>query len=842
MRIQHLQTNHMTNPMGYVLNGLHFSWTVEDTEGTTDQYTRIVIAKDEQFDNVLFDTGKLPNLGHPYFEPEYNLKPDRRYYWRVTIRTDINEECTSDTAWFETPVAGEWKADWIRAVGDTQAMPRIYKNIEVGKGLRRAVIRCCGYGLYECSINGQKTGSEYLMPGYYSYDLLNQYQTYDVTQELKSGSNQISFILGNGWYKGRFVFEGGYTNLYGDELKLIAWLQLQYEDGTEENIYTDDSWQAEESSIYENGIYDGERIDTTAPGKALKTAIVSGSRELAGRSNVPLTITESIPVKTIITTPAGEMVIDFGEAVTGWVEVLLPKDTKADFVLQYSELLQNGCFYNDNLRTAKAEFVYKGVSDGEYIRPHFTYYGFRYIKVTGLDKVTPDMFIARRIMSQLEPAGTLVTSNEKVNTLIDNALRSQKCNFIDMPLDCPQRDERMGWTGDISVFARTASYQMDCTAFLVNYMRNLHLEQEKLHGAVPFFVPLPKVTPYEGINPFLVTAGACVWGDAATIVSWEMYLHTRDKKLLKEFYPVMRDWVRFIEDRVRINEKPYLWQNDRHLGDWLALDNGNINNPIGRTDQGFIASAYFYYSTTLCAKAAKELGFECDYSCLTRLAAHIKEAFIKEYFDNNGELTTEKTQTAYALAIHFGLYDDRHKQVLVNGMKKAFQEYNGHLSTGFVGTSVLCSALSGMGLNDMAYGLLLNEEYPGWIHEVNLGATSIWERWNSLDDNGNISSNGMNSLNHYAYGCIVGWMYEYMCGYTWQEDGELIIRPMPDAQIANVNSSYISPYGKVSVSWEYQTNNKVLYDIVIPFQGRVKLELPDGSVHTLTAGRYVYIA
>lgn len=680
------------------------------------------------------------------------------------------------------------------------------------------------------------------MPGYYSYDLYGQYQTYDITEMLGMGTNEIAFILGNGWYRGRFVFDGGYSNIYGTELMVTAYIRIEYQDGSIEEIKTNQDWKACESYIFENGIYDGEVINTEHDPKELKLKTIDSDIDLKPRNNVPLRIEEEIQVKEIIMTPTGEMVLDFGEAITGWVEVKAENNTKYDFSLLYGEVLQNGNFYNENYRTAKSRFQYTGKAKEEWIRPHFTYYGFRYVKIVGLRHIEARMFKACRLMSSIEKNGHIVTSNHQVNQLIENALRSQKCNYIDIPLDCPQRDERMGWTGDVTIFARTAFYQMDSTAFLLNYMRNLRKEQVKLGGAVPFFVPKPKIEIHEGINPFLVTAGACTWGDAATIVPWEMYLHTQDISILTEMYPVMKDWVQYVEKRTWENDVPYLWQNDSQLGDWLALDNGNINNPIGQTDHGLIASAYYYHSVCLCAKVAKILDVKDDYCQWEELKTCIKRAFIKEYLTETGKLKSTKTQTAYALILYYDLYNPNQKENLKDELQQQISNNHGYLNTGFVGTSVLCGALTKAGLNHMAYQLLLNEEYPGWLHEVKLGATSIWERWNSLEEDGSISGTGMNSLNHYAYGCIAGWMYEYMCGYTWDEEGQMMIQPHPDKRIQYVQSSYSGPNGKIDVSWKYLQDGRVQYDIGIPFQDEVIVKLPDGECRRLETGQYSFVA
>ncbi|MBQ6888186.1 MAG: family 78 glycoside hydrolase catalytic domain [Lachnospiraceae bacterium] len=840
MKIGNLKTNHIVNPLGYQMEYLHFSWQVTESEGKTDAWTRVCIAKDEAFQELVYDSGKIERYGVPYYEPELIPEAETRYYWYVEIESDANEQVRSEIAWFETALEkGSWKAEWISAGREEEAMPCLYKKFSVNKPVKTARLYCCGLGLYEAYLGQDKIGKEYLLPGYHSYDLLNQYQTFDVTKKLEEGEHTLSFILGEGWYKGRFAFEGGYENLYGDRKMLTAMLNITYVDGSTEQIHTDKTWKAVQTEILSNNIYDGEVIDRNRKTETLSVEVVNGpTNRLMPRLNVPIKKVEEFKVKEIIQTPTGDMVLDFGETITGWVEVF--GNGKLDFALQYAEHMQGGELYRENLRTAKSEFKFKGNAEKEWLRPHFTYYGFRYVKVCGLAEIKENDFKAFRLMSDMDITGSIETSNEKVNKLIENTLRSQKCNFLDIPMDCPQRDERMGWTGDIAVFARTASFHMYTPAFLHHYMMNLKEEQKLWKGAVPFFIPKPKPIPHEGINPFFVTAGACAWGDAATIIPWELYLHYQDKNMLTQHYPMMCAWVEYITSRTLENEKKYLWQNDRHLGDWLALDNGNIHNPIGKTDMGMIASAYYYYSTILCSKAAEVLGKTEDSVKWRKQAANIKEAFIQEYLDKEGNLRTEKTQTAYAILLYMGLYREEQEKALAEGLKSALQEYDNHISTGFVGTGMLMQALSKCGLLEEAYGLLLQEDYPSWLREVNLGATTMWERWNSMDDDGTIDGHDMNSLNHYAYGCVAGWLYEVMCGFSWNEKGEFYISPMPDSRFSKVTGKYRMVYGECVVSWNYQETGEFKMMVQIPFQAKLKVILPGGEERLLEAGIYFF--
>lgn len=839
MNIQNLKTNHKTNPLGNYMEYLLFSWTVTGADAETDAYTRIRIGHDDELSVLLYDSGELENYGLPYYYAEFSPEYATRYYWTVEVKTTKGTIAVSEPAWFETALAPDgWKAKWIGA-NEGEAMPYLYREFEVKKEVKSARLYCCGLGLYEAYLDGEKIGGEFLAPGYHSYDLFQQYQTYDVTELLSFGKNTLGFLLGEGWYKGRFVFEGGYENLYGERKMVTAMLCMEFADGSKTMICTDEYWKGKESSILKNNIYDGEWIDRTRLKKDLPVEVLEASFDkLTARRNVPMKKVAKYPVKEIIHTPKGDTILDFGEAITGWVEVY--GRGEMNFKLQYAELMQEGEFFTENLRTAQQIFSFQGAAEGEWLRPHFTYYGFRYVKVTGMNALRAEDFVAYRLMSEMEKSGFVETSNEKVNQLFANTVRSQECNFLDIPTDCPQRDERMGWTGDIGIFARTASFHYHTGAFLDYYMINLQKEQSLTAGAVPFFVPRPKPKAHEGINLFLITEGACTWGDAATIVPWELYLHYQDKKMLCRHYVAMQEWVKYIRKRTTENRVPFLWQNDRHLGDWLALDNGNLHNPIGKTDMGLIASAYYYYSVKLCKKAANVLGKEKDAEEFAKEEANIRTAFLKEFLDESGDLKVEKTQTAYALLLYFGLYEEEKKQVLLDGLQAQLREYQGHLSTGFVGTAFLLQALAENGLEKEAYELLLTEEYPGWLREVNLGATTTWERWNSLSEDGTISGDGMNSLNHYAYGSVAGWMYEDMCGFRWDDAGVMYLKPIPCSQIKRVKGSYRTVYGELSLEWKYEDNLwSVMVDV--PFQMQTKLILPWGEEHLLKAGSYQFV-
>lgn len=838
MYISRLRVNHKKNPLGFNLAKIHLSWEVKAVCGKWAVETRIIVSESSNMEKLVYDSGVQENYHENQMLVSFDLKPRTRYYWQVEVKDDKGDCSKSNPAWFETGKLQEsWTAKWIGTEENEKRMPLLYKEFELKEKPESVRWHVCGLGLYEAYVNEKKAGREFLMPGYHCYDSFLEYQTLDVTELLSQGKNKIAVLLGEGWYKGRFGFDGDYRNLYGNQKKCIGELHIRYANGQEECIVTDSSWKAEESSICENGIYDGEHIDETLEHKMLSVEEIEETRPLVERFNPRIhKVEEFQPVSVKQEDEA--LLLDFGETVTGWVEITGAFETGQKVMMQYGEVLQKGRFYRDNLRTAKAEFTYVSKGKGETIRPHFTYYGFRYVKIKGLNPEKEYKFIAYRIMSDIERTGWVATDHDKVNHLLENTLRSQKCNFLDIPTDCLQRDERMGWTGDAGIFASTACFHMDSGSFFHHYMKNMQAEQEKCNGAIPFFVPRPKVKKEEHTNPFYLDSGAAVWGDAATLIPWRLYQFYGDKAMLEEQYPVMKAWVDYEYERTKENEIPYLWQNDRQLGDWLALDNGNINNPIGKTDSGFIASVYHYWSTKMVKEAAESLGLE-ESKVYAEREKEIRNAILNYYFPDK-KFCLEYTQTACALLLYLKLYPEGEREVITAKLAELLKKNNGHLNTGFVGTPILCMALSENGQNQLAYDLLLNEDYPGWLHEVNLGATTVWERWNSLEEDGSISGTGMNSLNHYAYGSIAEWIYRYMCGLNPSigEAVKMTIYPMPDQRLKKAEGSWRSVFGKYVCAWNWKSEQEVVCNIEVPFNANARFILPDGTEEILDCGKY----
>lgn len=840
MNVFHLRVNHLKNPLGYDLGIPYFSWKTESDLSQKQAAAQLIIAVDPDFSEICFDSGKadLDSLGT---KAAFRMEWGHRYYWKVQVWGDRGDTAVSETAWFELGVSkeGPGGTQWITADFGKQH-PLFRKTFDVCGELSRARLYVYGLGLYEAYLNGKKVGDEYLTPYCNDYDSWQQVQTYDITGMIKQGKNALGVMLGNGWYKGRIGYDNWENPLYGEEFVLYSITELSYADGRKEWIRTDESWLTAPGPVMDSGIYDGEIYDANQeiPRWAeadcdypdWQPAKLFGKRflGLSDRLSPPVLVHERLKPVEVIHTPAGETVLDFGQNMTGWVEVQLDLPKGKELRLQYGEILQNDCFYRDNLRTAQAEYTYRSNGTPALVRPHFTFYGFRYVKVEGVENVCPADFTACVLHSQLKQIGRIETSNPKINRLYLNTVWGQKGNFLDVPTDCPQRDERLGWTGDTQIFSGTGCFHMDSAAFYHKFMVDTMKEQGKFGGSVPYVVP--QMIRSDG---FPVPAGSCAWSDVATIVPWNCYLHYGNKGMLEKQYRCMRDWVDYIYEQDEADGGRRLWQTGFHLADWLALNSptGDYDDRLGGTDMHYVASAYYYYSTSLTAKAAKVLN-RPEAGWHETLANEIKAAFQKEYFTPDGMLKVQ-TQTAHAVALYMGLVPDELKNKVTDQLKLLLDKKGCHLDTGFVGTPYLCPSLSQNSANDYAYTLLLNEDYPSWLYEVNLGATTIWERWNSVLEDGSISDTGMNSLNHYAYGSIAEWMYRYMCGINPCEDkagfARVRLAPLPDPRLQYAKASLDTPKGLLESGWEYHEDGSVCYRFKVPFDAEAILELPKGT-------------
>lgn len=736
------------------------------------------------------------------FRPKVRLRPSETY--KATI---VNEYGDGQTLTFET--AGKL-GQTIMAGKECQS-PVFFKRFSLFEVPGKARLSIVGLGLYRAFVNGRRVGGEYLTPLMNDYDDCVRFQTYSLDGMLQK-ENLIEVYLGNGWFKGRFGIDNLGSRIYGDGFYLNALITL--EDGTE--IPSDESWLYREGAIRENGIYDGEhRDDTLVPGESRPAIPADRAFRFVPEYTAGVTAYEEEKA-TLILSPKGERILDFGHNAAGFVRFRnrLPRGGK--MVLRYGEVLQDGCFYRDNLRTAKAEFVY--VSDGreKEVEPFFTYYGFRYVLVETDGEVNPEDFTAVRLSTKMAQTLEFRSSDEKLNRLIENAKRGQRSNFIDVPTDCPQRDERLGWTADTQVFAATASYNAETYSFYKKFMRDMAYDQKVYYdGEFPMYSPSLK----GACGP-----GGAVWSDAGVIVPWTLYRFYGDKELLRVHYEGIKKYLRKLCRGDEERRDGHLLSAPFTFGDWLAQDGICAQSMRGGTDDTFIRSVYYYNAACTAAEAAAVLA-DPEESSFRKLAKDIRESILDEYFSKSGRLAVD-TQTAYVLSLHFGIYVDKDK--VKEGFKDRLKKDLYRMKSGFTGTPLMIRTLFENGLSEEAYRLIFNEKCPGWMYQINLGATTIWERWNSLLPDGKISGTAMNSLNHYAYGSVAEAIYRSVGGLRLLDTawGKAQIAPVPDFRVTSCFLRYDSPRGPYLVEWKVNEENRMTLRVSVPHGCKAEVVLP----------------
>jgi alpha-L-rhamnosidase len=614
-------------------------------------------------------------------------------------------------------------------------------------------------------------------------------------------------------------------------------INITYSDGSTGFVISDDSWKSSAGQIRYNEIYNGETIDArdektgwALPGyddaKWSGVTIADYSKDiLIATQNEPVKKHEIFKPVRIFKTPAGDEVIDFGQNLVGWVQLKVKGNPGDTVTISHAEVLnKEGNFYTANLRYAKAQdkYILTGKEE-ETFEPHFTWHGFRFIKVEGYPgDLKSENFTAVAIYSDMKPTGNFTTSNALINQLQHNIQWGQKGNFLDVPTDCPQRDERLGWTGDAQVFSRTATFNMNVNNFFAKWLKDVSADQ--INGDVPFVIP----------NVLSANdAGSAGWSDVATIIPWNVYLAYGDKKVLEDQYKSMKAWVEYMHQKSRNN----LWNTGFHYGDWLFYRPEDDND--GRaavTDKYLIAQCFYAHSTQLLINAAIVLGKEDDATTYTTLLKKIKDAFIKEYMTPGGRLVSG-TQTAYVLALNFDMLPDSLRTQAATRLADNVKSYDNHLTTGFLGTPYLCDVLTRFGYDSIAYKLLLQQTYPSWLYPVKMGATTIWERWDGIKPDSTFETPGMNSFNHYSYGAIGDWMYRSMAGIDTYEDGpgykHIEIKPHIGGNFTNVSASLETYYGVVSSNWKVE-NNSLIMDVEIPVNTTATIYVPANNLNSVT--------
>ena len=848
-----LRVEYRANPVGTDAVHPRLSWRLESSERNTVQAAYQVQVTTDSNDfhtgrHVFWDSGKVPtdaSLFQPYGGPQ--LRSRTRYYWHVRVWDARGHTSPWSTAAFwETGLLdrSDWTSQWIGPPASAHdsagaPAPMFRRGFDVKGRVLSARVYITSRGLYELHLNGHRIGDDLFTPGWTSYHTRLQYQTYDVTSDLVPGGNAIGVILGDGWYRGYLGFDGR-KNDYGTTVALLMQLEIHYADGRTVRITSDGAWKTATGPIRSADIYRGETYDarlertgwSTAPyndrdwqpvalAQATTAALVAPVSE-------PVRRTQIVKPVAILKSPSSETLFDLGQNITGWVRLRVRGRAGTTITLRHGEVLDTaGNLYTANLRAADQtdRYILKGDGDEVY-EPHFTYHGFRYVSVAGLS-IPPTLETITGIVvhTDLAETGAFETSDTMINRLQQNIVWGQRGNFLDVPTDCPQRDERLGWTGDAQVFARTASFNMNVSGFFAKWLADLAADQYP-GGSVPWVIP----NPLGGDSMRLAsTAG---WSDASTVVPWTMYLMYGDRGALERQFESMRRWV----DYARRRAGPTLIWRTGGFGDWLALHSDDASYPGATTGKDFIATAYMAHSADLVARAAAVLGRQDDAREYRTLFNQVRDAFRREFVSPNGRVS-ENTQTAYALALNFGLLADAEMAGAAQRLVDDIRAHDGHLTTGFLGTPELTHALSRNGHVDAAYALLMQRTYPSWLYPITRGATTMWERWDGIRPDGSFEDVSMNSFNHYAFGAIGDWMYRVIGGIDVDSEApgykHTIIAPRPGGGLTRAHTVLETGYGKLATAW-YLDGTAFVLDVTVPANTSASVTLWNANADNAT--------
>lgn len=768
--------------------------------------------------------------------------------WRVSFR----DEQGKDSGWSKPAhleigllSAADWQAQWIRP---SQEMPtngepvaNLRRTFPLAKKVALARLYVTARGLFELQLNGQRVGRDYFANGFTSYHKRLDTLTYDVTDQLHRGENTLQAMLGKGWYAGRLTWAKNQNGFYGKDPELLLQLEITYQDGSRETVVSDGKWEGTfEGPVLSSSIYDGESYDARKELADWKPVLANadlGSAQLVPKSFPPVRETQMLAVKSITEPQPGHFVFDLGQNMVGWARIKLPMEKDQTVTLRFAEMLQkDGTLYTENYRTAKSTDTCTAAKTGTVEwQPHFTFHGFRYVELSGLPvgaKPQKSWVNGVVLHSDIPQIGNFSSSHAKLNQLQSNIVWGWRGNSLDIPTDCPQRDERLGWTGDAEVFSPTAIFNYDCHAFWKSWLGSMR-DDQFADGRIPHVVPDVLLPKGQGDSPG--------WMDAATVIPWEIYVRTGDTNVLAENYLMMEKLVGWYRSQ-SVNG---LTPNMKGFGDWLQpypkIQNGD--NRRGDTPFALLGAAYYARSALLLANSARVLNRDADAQRYAAEAAAVRQAFSKFYFDADGKTTNApETQTAYVLALAFDLLPQELKPKAAAHLARLVGEADGHLRTGFLGTPYIARVLDESDRTDLACDLLFKESYPSWLYTVNQGATTMWERWNSYSSDKGFGTASMNSFNHYAYGAIGQWMYERVAGLAPDPAHpgykHFFVRPIIPKQLDFARAELETPYGKASSTWK-KRDGKIVIDVIVPPNTTATIEFPDGrKSQTIAAGTY----
>ena len=846
LSVAQMTVNGRANPLGIAADDVSLAWSIAaEVRGTVQGAYQIRVGKKATDDDV-WNSGRVVSDRQVdvTLPGDLHLQPATRYFWQVKVWDGVGVESKwSAPAWFETGLLSpaDWLgAKWIAAPATNAAAPRplLRDVVKLAKQMTHARIYASAHGLYQLSINGQKVGDSFLAPGWTDYNKRIQAQTYDVTPLLHKGDNVIGAVLGDGWYRGKVGMS--WRDVYGNTLALVMKLQVTYTDGSAENFVTDEHWRSADGPFVQADLQDGENYDARLEQSGWArigfdaslwkpvTVVSDDLTKLVPQPDEPVRATEMLPARTRTETKPGAYVFDLGQNMVGVARVRLTGKNGQTVRIRYAEELyrlgdRKGQIYTDNLRKAKATDTYTFARNETVIyQPTFTQHGFRYIEITGLDTPPATNDVQGVVLgSDLSDIGDLRLSNPMLNQLVSNIRWGQRGNFLSIPTDTPARDERLGWTGDISVFSPTACRYRDTRAFLSKWMDDMR-DAQKPDGNIPAIVPQPR-------HEFDETGVG--WSDAFITVPYAVWHASGDTRIVRRNWDAMRRFYLFVHDSAAkdgnlLEEGRSSWFS----GDWLHLEN------VDRLEEHkVIATAYFAEDTRMMAEMAAAIGDTDDAANWMALVPKIREAFVRAYRSADGSIYTG-TQTAYALTLGMDMIADpaQREQTARKFVEKLAAD-NDHLKTGFLGTPWLLPALSRIGRDDLAMRLLLNEDYPSWGFEIHTGATTMWERWNSIRADGNFGPVDMNSFNHYAYGAVGDWMFQHLGGLQALEPGYKKARIEPlvgPGGLKNARCSQKTPYGLLASEWKL-ADDKLTLAVTIPVNTSAEVVIPAESAEAV---------
>jgi alpha-L-rhamnosidase len=844
VRIEHLQ-----DTLGIGTDRPRISWTVK-TESRDWLQTGYEIESYDPDGRLHGQTGRVESDQSVLVAWPFALLTSRE---RLSVRVRVWGQDGSVSEWSDSVSieagllsTSDWSARFISPVWDEDTSrvnpsPYLRREFELRTGIKSARLYITSLGVSEALINGTVVGDHVFSPGWTVYDQRLRYHTFDVTGMLKEGRNALGAILGDGWFRGRIGFAGGEQNIYGQHLALLAQLEVQYTDGSNETIITDDSpaWRAATGPILMNSIYDGETYDARLQHTGWSLAGFDDSnwnkvrqlewdlKTLEAPLGPPVRRIETIAPVSIIQSPSGKTIVDFGQNLVGRLSIKVKGPAGHMVTLRHAEVLEHGELGTRPLRFAEAtdRYTLRG-GEPETWEPRFTFHGFRYVEVNDWPGPLNLQDLSAVVLhSDLERTGWFESSDALLNQLHENVIWGMRGNFLDVPTDCPQRDERLGWTGDLQVFSRTASFLYDVSGLLQSWLKDLAVEQRKAGGIVPPVIP----------NVMLGNAfGAAAWADAATVVPWVLYERFGDIGILSDQFESMCAWVDYVAS---VAGERRLWDTGFQFGDWLDPTAPPDKPGQARADKSLVASAYFVHSADLVALAAGVLERTAEKKKYIDLAAAARAAFVREYITPSGRLMSD-AETAYALALVFDLLPtDEQRQRAGDRLDELVRDSGYRIRTGFVGTPIISDALCSTGYYIAAYRLLMQQDCPSWLYPVTMGATTVWERWDSMLPDGSINPGEMTSFNHYALGAVADWMHRTIGGLAPASPGyrRMEIRPRPGGGLSHARVRHITPYGLAECAWKIE-DGMFDIDVIIPPNTTAFVILPGSDLAPIEVG------